>query len=289
MTMADNLLKNLLYLKRKYNIVFKKKLSQHFLIDYKVLEKIIDFANLNKDDIILEIGPGLGFLTRLIIPKVKKVIAVEIDKVFSEILKCEVNTKKLEVIEANILEINYFSVNKIISNVPYSISSKLFLKLLSFDFDYAILMFQKDFVDKIFANPGNKNYGKISALSQLFYNISLLEIVPPDAFYPKPKVYSAIIKLCKKKERLYLTPYIISFWNFLSIFFSRPHRINRATFKGWVKQKYVSQKQYSYLKEKFPEVFQKRAINTTPEEILRIYNLLFPVLSYEEKYNQEGN
>lgn len=184
-------------------IKLNKKLGQNYLIDDFKRKKIIKFGNLNKDDVVLEIGPGIGTLTLEIAKKVKKLVAVEQDIAISKILKGRLEKESIEnveIINKDALKIDFPYFNKIISNLPYQISSPITFKFLEYDFDLAILMYQKEFADRMVAKVGNKNYSRLSAMLYFKGNVEFLENVAPESFIPKPKVYSSIIKLTPLKS-----------------------------------------------------------------------------------------
>ena len=169
------------------------KLGQNFLIDKRVAERQIKYANLKKDDVVLEIGAGYGILTKRI-ARIAKVIAIEIDERFIESLQ---QIRNVEVIHADALaiDLNDFDFNKVISNLPYKISSPITFKLLDRGFELAILMYQKEFASRLVAKPGSKEYSKLSVMAYYKANFELLEEVPPKAFRPIPKVSSCIVKV----------------------------------------------------------------------------------------------
>ncbi|HDH06796.1 MAG TPA: ribosomal RNA small subunit methyltransferase A, partial [Thermoproteales archaeon] len=193
----DYLKKRTLELLKRYNIRPKKRLGQSFLICDSTASLILDLLELKPTDTVLEIGSGLGLLTAMIAEKSYKVIAVEIDpilvKVMHEILANYIN---VEIIEANILDIVIPPVDKVFSNVPYYISSQLLFKLAKeMKFKKSILVFQKEFAQRLVATPSSRNYGRLSIMAQTFFNIKLIKIISKYCFYPVPEVDSAIVEL----------------------------------------------------------------------------------------------
>ncbi|MCL2114721.1 MAG: 16S rRNA (adenine(1518)-N(6)/adenine(1519)-N(6))-dimethyltransferase RsmA [Methanobrevibacter sp.] len=185
-------------------IQLKKNLGQNYLIDDFKRKKIINFGNLNFDDVVLEIGPGIGTLTLEIAKKVKKVVAIEQDIAIFKILKHrleEESIENVELINKDALKIDFPYFNKIISNLPYQISSPITFKFLEYDFDLAILMYQKEFADRMVAKVGSKNYSRLSAMLHFKGNVEFLDSVSPESFIPKPKVTSSIVKLTPLKNK----------------------------------------------------------------------------------------
>jgi len=174
--------------------------GQHFLVDKRIAERQIDHASLSDKDIVLEIDAGYGVLTKIIAKKVKKVIAVEIDRKLADSLD---GMSNVEVICEDILKIDFkeMEFNKVVSNLPYQISSPVTFKLLECDFDIGILMYQKEFADRLVAKPGSKNYSRLSVMASYAADWEMLEVVPPAAFRPRPKVYSAIVRVVKGKPK----------------------------------------------------------------------------------------
>lgn len=189
-----------------YKIHLNKKLGQNYLIDDFKRKKIINFGNLKPNDIVLEVGPGIGTLTLEIAKKVKKVVAIEQDIDISKILKNRLETESIEnveIINKDALKIDFPYFNKIISNLPYQISSPITFKFLEYDFELAILMYQKEFADRMTATVGSKNYSRLSAMLYFKGNIEFLDTVSPESFIPKPKVTSSIIRLTPLNRKHY--------------------------------------------------------------------------------------
>ena len=197
---------------KQYNLSLKKTYGQNFLIDTNVLKKIVNFADLKKDEIILEVGSGIGSLTEIIMPNVKKIICIELDRniagAFKEIFKTKLS-RKIILITKDAMKLDYdeickkYSISKFVSNLPYKIAAPLVLKILSQtdeikDFYITI---QKDIADRILAKPGDKNYNaftvKLSYYAQFIKSFPISRV----CFYPKPFVDSVTIHL-KRRENL---------------------------------------------------------------------------------------
>jgi len=188
----------------QYGIKPIKKLGQSFLIDINVIKRITDMAKISDDDIVVEIGAGIGVMTECIAKKAKRVIAVEIDRNLVDLLKEKLGGyDNVEVYSGDILKYDFNAVAeehkskiKIIGNVPYNISSPLIFRLISFrpiisDF---MLMLQKEIVQRLVSVPNNKIYGVPSVILQMFASVEKIFDVPSTCFYPQPKVVSAIVK-----------------------------------------------------------------------------------------------
>lgn len=188
---------------KKYKVSPQSWKGQNFLIDQEVLEKIVTSAELKKDDTILEVGPGFGILTRELAQRVKKVIAVEIDKNLIEALKIILKDyKNVEIIEGDILKIYnlQFSIFKVVANIPYSITGKFLRKILESEIKPSemVLLVQKEVAERIVAKAGEMS---LLALSVQFYSQpEIIAYVSRKSFFPEPEVDSAIIKLKIKNQ-----------------------------------------------------------------------------------------
>ncbi len=180
------------------------RLGQHFLIDRSIVDTIVSHAELGPEDWVLEIGPGEGILTRELAAHAGRVYAVEIDPDLAAIL-CNM-AANVQVIHADALTVPLPQYNKIVSNLPYNISSKITYRLLARPFDLAVLMFQKEFALRLKAQPASKNYGRLGMVAGFFCHIEILESVSRKAFRPVPDVDSAIVRLRPRTERPQVEP-----------------------------------------------------------------------------------
>ena len=200
---------------KEYNLFAKKKLSQNFILDLNLTNKIINLSDRVKYNTIIEIGPGPGSLTRsLLLNGAKKVIAIEKDKRFIDalqILKIASNNKLIieneDALNINLKDIinKYNIINaEIIANLPYSIATKLLLKWIPFpkNINQMTLMFQKEVAERITAKPGSKKYGRLSILIGLMAEAKIIMHIPSDAFKPQPKVDSAIVQIKPKINKI---------------------------------------------------------------------------------------
>lgn len=201
----------------------KKRLGQNFLVDGEVIQDIIDYAQISPDDIIVEIGPGVGFVTEQLVKYSKKVIAIELDEEAIKELQ-KLNAPNLEIIHQDILKTDLFSLCdgefKVVANIPYYITSPIIALLLGEvdDLDNKnrnkikdiILMVQEEVANRMTADETspNKQYGLLSILSQFWADVRVLRRVGRKCFYPAPKVNSALVKLdVRKSPRLSLSDY----------------------------------------------------------------------------------
>ena len=185
----------------------KKRLGQSFLSDPSTAATITTRARLSPQDVILEIGAGLGALTIPLAQAVKKVYAIEKDRQLIDLLKTELLTYKIsncEIIEGDILQIDLRKYTAlagrkmtVLGNLPYNISSQILVKMIQsrHDFERAIFMFQKELAQRISARPGGKEYGRITAMLRYCAEVKTLLTVKAGAFYPPPKVDSIVIEI----------------------------------------------------------------------------------------------
>ena len=184
----------------------KKSLGQNFLVDNKILEKIVSCVNI-KNKTILEVGPGTGNLTNYILNKEpKKIIAIEKDNELVNNLRKKFD-EKIEIINDDILSINENSLSKekiiVFGNLPYNISTEILSKWIinlknNYWFECLALMFQKEVADRIIANVDNSNYGRLSILSNWKLNINKICDIKPTSFNPKPKIDSTLLLFTPK-------------------------------------------------------------------------------------------
>jgi len=181
----------------------KKSLGQNFLCDTDIIKIQIYTAELIEGEVVLEIGPGLGFLTEELM-KVCNVIAVEKDKVLGNYLKKkfsnEITTGKLQLIIGDALKVDFPYFDKTVSNIPYSISSPLTFKFLDYDFKKAIILYQKEFADRLVAKSG-KDYSRLSVNVYYRCDARIIKEVSKKSFYPIPKVDSALVEMIPIKKR----------------------------------------------------------------------------------------
>lgn len=191
----------------KYNFKPSHKLDQNFIIDDNTILKVVKDLELKKTDIVLEVGPGTGFLTKKILENCKQVIAIEKDKKMVDILKqefvTEIKSKKLILINSDFLEINLedYNFTKMATFLPYSISQDFIEKILG-EKKLIVGVVQKEFAEKLGSIPGFINYNSVSALSQSYFEITIVKTISKKCFFPVPSCESSIIKLTPNKKEM---------------------------------------------------------------------------------------
>ncbi|MEM0360039.1 MAG: 16S rRNA (adenine(1518)-N(6)/adenine(1519)-N(6))-dimethyltransferase RsmA [Candidatus Diapherotrites archaeon] len=186
----------------KYRFRPEKKLGQHFIVNEGVIEKMVSAANLGPKDRVLEIGAGTGFLTRRLLEK-SSVLAFEKDERLCELLLKELEQERLELHCSDYLAEKGLEYNKTVSFPPYFLSKKIVLKVLEEKPELCVMVFQREFADKLLALPGFEEYSALSALAQYHYRIEDLGTIQAKRFFPKPKSDSGIIAMhrIERKEK----------------------------------------------------------------------------------------
>jgi len=195
---------------REYGLFPKKRLGQHFLVDLNILNEVIRAARVGKEDVVVEVGPGLGEMTLPLARLANRVIAIEIDPKLIEILKKKLaDWPNVEVVRADILKADFKSFLKkegrpvkVVANLPYQISTPLLFRFIESRevFSTFTLMLQKEVARRMAASPGGKEYGRLSVLLQMFLDLSVCFFIPPSAFFPPPKVESAVVQMVWKEK-----------------------------------------------------------------------------------------
>ena len=201
--------KNTIEVIQKYEFAFQKNFGQNFLIDTHVLEKIVSAAGVTKDDMVLEIGPGIGTMTQYLAEAARQVVAVEIDDNLIPILKDTLKEwDNVTVIHDDILKVDIRGLAeqynegrpiKVVANLPYYITTPIIMGLFeqNVPIDNITVMVQKEVADRMQVGPGSKDYGALSLAVQYYAQPYLVANVPPNCFIPRPNVGSAVIRLTR--------------------------------------------------------------------------------------------
>ena len=194
---------------KKYNFKFSKSLGQNFLIDDSVLEDIVNGAEVNGEDFVIEIGPGVGTLTAQLLMKAKKVTSIELDNDLIPILTEELGEhENFNLIHNDALKVDFNEVIgdeksvKLVANLPYYVTTPIIVKLLKdgYNFKSLTIMIQKEVAERINAEPNCKEYGSLSVLVQYYCDTKIVRRVAPSSFIPRPKVESIVIRLDRLEE-----------------------------------------------------------------------------------------
>ena len=211
----ENILEETRYIMKKYNIRANKSLGQNFLINENVVETIVESSEIEREDLVIEIGPGLGTLTKYLLEKAGKVICIELDKKMVRILEDRFKLyNNFELLYQDVLKVdlknliknekekNNFKNVKIVANLPYYITTPIIMKLLEekLDLESITVMIQKEVADRLIATPGDKETGAITYSVYYYATSQAILEVPNDSFIPEPEVTSKVIKLNIRKN-----------------------------------------------------------------------------------------
>lgn len=213
----------------------KKSLGQHWLNDVTALKAMVSAARVGSNDVVLEIGPGLGSLTVLLVESARKVVAVEYDDVLALQLPYHIQNENLEIIQGDILKFDFGALPpnyKVVANIPYYLTSNLIRLLCEAPnhFSTAALLIQKEVAERAAAGPGNTSLLSISI--QYYCEVSLGEIVPASLFEPPPKVDSRILKLEYRKQSLFADVDTKEFFRLVKAGFSERRKKLRSSLSG---------------------------------------------------------
>jgi 16S rRNA (adenine1518-N6/adenine1519-N6)-dimethyltransferase len=221
----------------------RKSLGQNFLVDENIISRIMESAEIAKDDTVIEIGPGMGAMTKDLAAAAGKVIAIELDERLFRKLKSELkDAANLDLILGDALTFPYESLPgpvKVVANLPYYISTPIITRLIEArgNISAMVLMLQKEVAQRITAKPGGKEYGYLSVMVQLWTEAANLFNVPKEAFTPAPKVDSAVVRLRVKEAPAVRVPDLVFFEKVVSAAFSQ----RRKTLKNSLKNSRVTE------------------------------------------------
>lgn len=211
----ENILEETKFIMKKYNIRANKSLGQNFLINEEVVKNIVECSKIEKEDLVIEIGPGLGTLTKYLLEKAGKVICIELDTKMLQILEDRFSLyDNFELINNDVLKVDLKNIIekektqgkikqvKIVANLPYYITTPIIMKLLEeeLELESITVMIQKEVADRLIAIPGEKNTGAITYSVYYYASSEAIMEVPNNSFIPEPEVTSKVIKLNIRKE-----------------------------------------------------------------------------------------
>lgn len=271
----------------QYGIKLNRNLGQNYLIDRNKRDQIIGFGDIDGEDVVLEIGTGIGTLTLELAKRAKKVIAIEQDTNIANILGERLKKEKIdnvELINDDALNVDFPKFNKIVSNLPYQISSPITFKFLNYDFDSAILMYQKEFAQRMNGAVGTKDYSRLSAMLYFKCYVETLTDVSAESFIPKPKIDSTVVKLTPKENKISESDFKV-YSNFTKALFQhRNKKIRNALIDSRhiicrLDKKEMKERINSIEDEKLNEYLKLRVIAIKPEEILFLSKELNSILN----------
>ncbi len=254
----------------KLNITPSRQKGQNFLVDYNIIQYQIKEAKINQKDVILEIGGGIGNLSRCLAENAKKLFIIEADKRMVDFLREFMSDfSNTEILYGDAVKTELPKFTKCVSNLPYQISSPITFKLLEHEFELAILMYQKEFAERFFASPGTRDYSRISVMMNLKANCSYLKTVKPSSFFPAPKVLSSIVAITKKENKIGIDHK--DFGLFVTLLFTQKKKTVRSVLVNLIKRKSKQGIQIGQgILENLPHL-EKRIFYLTIDELTEMY------------------
>lgn len=251
-----------------------KKRGQNFLIDKNLSQKAITAADISPDDTVLEIGPGPGSLTHFLAATGARIYCFEIDAILYNLLKQATrNDPLVEILNKDILGVNFDDYttgnqNIIMGSIPYSITTPILLKFFQNGrlFKKAIFIVQKEVAERLCAKPGNRDYGIFSVYCHTYLTASIIQIIPADCFYPRPKVDSAILQLIPLENKDWDSPHEKLFRVLVRAAFSNRRKTLHNSLKSFLHQKGIDAAVFTTAAEKENISLQRRAETLSSEE-----------------------
>ena len=257
----------------KYRIRPRRRLGQNFCVDHSLLQRLADYCNVGKDDVVLEIGAGLGFLTSVLADRAGEVLAVDVDPSLVDILRERLSSRKnVRVIRGDVLDLPPLAFNKVVANPPYSISSELLTNLLGWRFNCTVLTLQREFAEKLTAREGEEDYGHLSVLVSYRGKVEVLEYVPRDAFYPPPKVESAVVRIVPQPPAFHLRDEKVFQELVKSLFTQRNRKVRNAIQHILRSRAGAGKKELPTLLEAFPHI-EQRVVDLKPSDFGELANV----------------
>ena len=269
---------------RKYGIVADKRLGQNFLIDENVVNEIVEKSNVSKDDLIIEIGPGLGTLTKYLANAAGKVVCIELDRRMISILQDRfLDTDNVEILNEDILKVDLnevifknasFKNVKVIANLPYYITTPIIMKLLeeNLPIKSITIMIQKEVADRITALPGGKDYGVLTLSVKYYAKATTILQVPAESFLPAPSVSSTVIRLDLYEESPYKVKDPKVLFSIIKGGFAQRRKLFVNALESTLKFYKVSKEEFIEILNKYGIDELRRAETLSLEEFINISN-----------------
>jgi 16S rRNA (adenine1518-N6/adenine1519-N6)-dimethyltransferase len=272
---AMSLLEKTKFLLRQYGIFPKKRLGQNIMVDPSIFKSMAVYASLNQSDVVLDIGAGLGFLTRFLAEKCKRVLAVELDSRLVKVLREQLkDLPNVEIIEGNVLKVQVRQFNKVVSIPPYNISSSLLPWLFNKNFDCATLIFQKEFAKRLVASIGSEDYGWLTVVTYYYFEVELFDDVPKWMFYPQPEVDSIIIRLKPRSSPPFTLKNETFFQQLVQKLFTQRNRKVRNAVLPFIKSIYGTLESAVKMADSLP-FHDRRVRELAPEDFGELTNAIY--------------
>jgi len=256
----------------------RKRFGQNFLVEDEIIEKMMYYASIGKNDSVLEIGSGLGFLTERLAKVAGQVMAVEIDpRLVKILLRRLYDCKNVVILRGDILKMQGLpQFNKVVSVPPYSISSPLLFWLLKRRFNCAVLTFQEEFGRRLVASPGTRDYGRLTVAAYYYAEVDLLDSIPKECFWPMPEVNSVIVRLKPRKPPFYVKSEG-DFFRFIRAVFTQKNKKVRSAVKVFLNEFKISKWRAAQISDSIA-FHDRRVREMSPEELGLVFNDLLEKL-----------
>ncbi|MDO9517668.1 MAG: 16S rRNA (adenine(1518)-N(6)/adenine(1519)-N(6))-dimethyltransferase RsmA [Methanosarcinaceae archaeon] len=256
--------------------------DQHFLINKNILDRIVESAHLTSDDTVLEIGAGIGNLTERLLPHAKKVIAIEFDQKLVAVLEDRFyGVDNLEIIHGDVLDVDLPEFDKVVANLPYSISSEITFKLFKHKFKLGILMYQYEFAKRMVSSSNSKDYSRLSVNTNYFADAKIIIKVPASAFSPQPEVRSAVVELVPRPSPFKVDDEAFFLRFVTAVFSQRRKKLRNAIVNA---NSILGVNNIKQIVAQLPEDFMvKRAENLEPHELADIANRILAIATLNKE------
>ncbi len=266
---------------RKYGVFPTKKRGQSFLTDVRIAQRMVEVGSISTEDSVLEIGGGLGILTREIANSAGAVTVIEIDARLVRALKdLFVNSSNVTIIEGDALRVELPQVNKVVSNLPYSISSDITFRILrEIDFELAVLMYQREFADRLMAQPGSEDYSRLTIGVKYLADVERIMYVPATAFYPVPSVNSMVVKMTRRKKGTFARD-LDTFYSTVQGIYSYPNKQLKKAMRIWFKNMQIDEQMVDRVLECCDRQLSgnERLRDLTIDQLVRLADVIFDVI-----------
>ncbi|MFX1563254.1 MAG: 16S rRNA (adenine(1518)-N(6)/adenine(1519)-N(6))-dimethyltransferase RsmA [Promethearchaeota archaeon] len=259
---------------RNYGISTIKRLGQHFLIDDNVLNRILDYADIESNDDVLEIGAGIGTLTKALAKRARQVFTIEKDTRLCRALREEFGAdSRITIIEGDAVKVEWPRCNKLVANLPYTISSPVIFKFLSTQFPFAVLMVQQEFAQRLAAKVNTKEYGRLTVMADYAATIDFLEKVDPMCFYPPPAVTSAIVRIKRRTSPPYKIEDFPLYTHLITALFNQRRKKIRTPLKSFLQGLELKPSCIGAIQEQIPWL-DHRVEQLSPRQLADISNTI---------------
>ncbi len=255
---------------KRHELRVSKQLGQHFLVDEEVLNRTLEYGQLSANDLILEIGTGTGVLTQALANHVQQVYTIEKDSKLFQALSEELGTdSRIHLIHGDATQINWPRCDKLVANLPYAISSPVLFRLFESEIPLAVVMLQREFGERLTAQSGSKQYGRLTVMTAYHATVELLEVVTPESFYPPPAVSSALIRVTRQTHPPFEVKDLEFFGQVVTALFNQRRKKIRTPLKA-----FLGNQQFQKIQIEIPWLDQ-RVEDLAPEQIAEISNILY--------------